>query len=205
MAQIVDWKVVAITEQDTTVSFKIETSYLPNTFICSFDKELVTNVNFNDMLMSSVLLKIRDKQTVISLSELNNNYLDIAQQGDMEILPYSPPYTIPISNVVNQFISTSISAYTESTLLSYTVPVGKTFYFRNVTIGGDADGIFRIKINNVDKLVIRNSATERTLLLNQFYSNIPLEAGTSIVITCENTYSTARTFESIILGYEVNA
>lgn len=100
---------------------------------------------------------------------------------------------------INRFNQTTIPATTEITLVSYTVPLGKSFYLSEAVVGGNSDGRFTIRGNGITFSVARNSAAQKTLVIA--FTNEPISvAGNIVDILCYNESNQTRTFEGTING-----
>ena len=98
----------------------------------------------------------------------------------------------------------SISANTEVTIVSYTVPAGKTFYLTGWQGTGTADGCFRLYRNSTQLKLKRNSAADRDVEGN--YQNHPVEfvAGDQVKITVEHRKTTTQIFDGALMGFELS-
>lgn len=95
----------------------------------------------------------------------------------------------------------SIPSGIESIVLSYTVPVSKTFYFIGLNASGNANALFKIYIESNSILAGRTSVSNLTLAINYAYSPIKVSSGDTIYMKVTHYASVACNFEGTILGY----
>lgn len=102
------------------------------------------------------------------------------------------------------FNNANITQNNTTTLISYTVSSGMTFYLMNIIFGGKGDGEFTGFINGNQFVAYRNSASERTSNLF-FNSSIKAIAGDLIELKAQNlNYKNITSlFETTLIGYEV--
>jgi hypothetical protein len=107
-------------------------------------------------------------------------------------------------------IATLVPSNTETTVVSYTIPVGKTFHGVGWTASGDVDAIYRFKINGVLKMVARSSVAWPTIQMEFFLATPKGTAGQLVVVTAEHFGINTATgvgifaeFDATILGYLV--
>jgi len=89
----------------------------------------------------------------------------------------------------------------ETTVVSYTVPVDKTFYFIGLNASGNANGIFKLYVESDAILAGRNSVANLNVSLNYSYSPIKVASGDTISIKVLHQASVSCDFEGTILGY----
>ena len=89
----------------------------------------------------------------------------------------------------------------ETTVVTYTVPVDKTFYFIGLNASGNANGIFKLYVESDAILAGRNSVANLNISLNYSYSPIKVLAGDTISIKVLHQVSVSCDFEGTILGY----
>ena len=90
----------------------------------------------------------------------------------------------------------------ETTLVSYTVPAGKTFRVTAITGSGEANGVFKLYVDSVRKLTLRNSAAAPNV--QRTYRN-PLEVseGKTVAFKVTHTRPQVQEFNATLEGYEV--
>lgn len=109
--------------------------------------------------------------------------------------------TIPIVfTAVNQFASILVPSGVETTITSYTVPVGKTFEMTGIIGWGDYDGEFLIYVDGSPVGGGRTSASSRTL--NLHYNEATIDATASQVVAVRVTHYSmgSETMKCNILG-----
>jgi PKD repeat protein len=89
----------------------------------------------------------------------------------------------------------------ETTIVTYTVPVDKTFYFIGLNASGNANGLYKLYVDGTSTLAGRTSVANLTLSINYAYSPVKVEAGDTIAIKVTHYASVACEFEGTILGY----
>ena len=99
-----------------------------------------------------------------------------------------PSYT----DRVNRYSEALVPYNTETTVLSYLVPVGQTFYVIGAVGWGDTDGEFFIRIDGTIVGGDRTTAAKPSCSLN--YSTAPIKANAGSLITITTaTYSSPST------------
>lgn len=101
----------------------------------------------------------------------------------------------------NTFDEAVVSSATETTVVSYTVPVDKTFYFIGLNASGNANALFKVYVDGNSTLAGRTSVANLTLSINYSYSPIKVNAGNTIAIKATHYASVNCNFEGTILGY----
>ena len=86
---------------------------------------------------------------------------------------------------VNIYGDAQISYDSEITVVSYTVPIGRTFKFSGAIIGGNADGEFSLEVNSTRVALVRNSVSVRTGTY-KFWNEITVNAGGIVDIKVTN-------------------
>jgi len=108
------------------------------------------------------------------------------------------------SSLLNQYgTATGIPGNIEMDVINYTVPVGKTLYFRAYTSGGNADGLFKLKINGTIINTMRNSAAMRSVVVAIWEDGleIPVNSGGTVKLTVIHNEINLMNFEGTILGF----
>ena len=105
-----------------------------------------------------------------------------------------------VANIYNQI---NISSSTEQTIATYTVPSGKIFKLKQLVIGGNSDGTFKLEVGGSTWAVFRNSAGERTKSIN--FNEVLAGQGIVINIKCYNESHQTRTFEATMFGFIRNS
>lgn len=97
---------------------------------------------------------------------------------------------------------TLVPSDSETTITSYTIPSGKTFYFLGFIGQGDIHGIFRLYHEGTAKLSGRTSVAVPTVQVAFPYSIFSATAGETIYVKITHSASgLLGGFEATILGY----
>lgn len=96
---------------------------------------------------------------------------------------------------------TLVPTSTETTVVTYTVPASKTFYFIGFTASGNANAVFKLYVDGSPKLAGRTSVANLTLNNVYSYSPISVGEGLSITLKVKHEAPVACDFEGTILGY----
>jgi hypothetical protein len=89
----------------------------------------------------------------------------------------------------------------ETTVVTYTVPVGKTFYFIGLNTSGNANALYKLYVDGSVIIAGRSSVANLTLNLTYSYSPIKVVAGDTIAIKVTHQAGVSCDFEGTILGY----
>jgi len=149
-------------------------------------------------------VEIKDRNT-----DLRANVENIGGKGALDVNIVSGQ--LQTKDVVNQYAQISnVPRLIETTLVTLTVPPGKRYHFKAYTGGGEADGLFRMKINNTVINTMRNSGAMRSVQVSLWGEGceVPVSAGGTITLTVEHWekfYGGLFDFEGTILAYSVNA
>lgn len=107
------------------------------------------------------------------------------------------------SNTVTEFDqNAAVSDNTETTIASYTVGAGATFYFTGVVANGDLPGRFRLYVDSNPVLSFRTVSSAPSI--QQSFSMPPFTANTGQVVTLKVIHyisGVTGEFEGTILGY----
>lgn len=110
----------------------------------------------------------------------------------------------PGDAVVSVGSATLVPYNTETTVVSYTVPTGKTFYLVGFIGSGDINGRFYLYLNGVLKFVLRSTVASLNVETNNLI--IRPTAGEAEVVRLSITHfqnGLLGTFEGTVLGYLV--
>lgn len=88
----------------------------------------------------------------------------------------------------------------ETTLISYVVPVGKTFSVTDMIGWGQYDGEFLIKVDGTEVGGGRTSPSFRTLSLSYLNAPITVNAGSGVTVTITQYSTSAETMKANLLG-----
>ncbi len=112
------------------------------------------------------------------------------------VVPNYPGTRVHVQNEI-----TLVAADTETTIVTYTVPMQVAFNFIGFVGSGDTDAVYRLYINNVRVLTARSSVSNPTSMISFAYS--PFSAGTASIVELRVTHSNEYTcaFEGTLLGY----
>ena len=134
---------------------------------------------------------------VVIKDDASSNTATVTSGGAL-LVTTSGTSGLPVS-VFNQI---SVASTTEITLVSYTVPSGKTFYLSGAVVGGMSDGRFKIRGNAITFAISRNSAANKTNQITFTNNSEPtVNAGAVVDILCYNESNQARIFEATIMGF----
>lgn len=86
------------------------------------------------------------------------------------------------------------------TLVTFTVPAGKRFYFKGVSVGGGEEGEFSFEINAGRIGLWRNSGSTRSAVIT-FPEQPEASAAAIINVIVTNKSNKTRQFEATIYGY----
>lgn len=114
-----------------------------------------------------------------------------------------PILAYPGTSVVSFNVTTLVANGIESTITSYTVPMGKTFFFLGFLASGNTNALFKLYVNSDVVLAGRSSVANLTLSLNFPVSPLQLEAGSTIILKTIHDTNASCDFEGTILGYIV--
>lgn len=102
---------------------------------------------------------------------------------------------------------TLVGVSTETTIASYTVPVGKTFHAIGWVASGDVDAVYRFYIDGALQMVARSSVAMPTVKMSFFLAAPTGTAGQTVSITGFHTAKSqsggviTAQFDATILGY----
>jgi hypothetical protein len=94
-----------------------------------------------------------------------------------------------------------VPANTETTVVTYTVPVSQTFYFLGVHTSGNANALFKVYVDG--SVVLAGRTSVANLNWSQAYSFSPIKVieGVTISVKVIHRASADCDFEGTILGY----
>jgi len=95
-------------------------------------------------------------------------------------------------------IISSVASSTETTIVTYTVPLLGTFNLNKVHASGTADGLFRLKKNAVTIATRRNNWTERNITFD--YGSLFFSASDVITLTVVHNELAVQDFSGEIYG-----
>ncbi len=105
----------------------------------------------------------------------------------------------PVANTYNEV--TLVPSNTLTTVASYTVPAGKTFYCAGFTAGGDVNAWFKLFINGIAVLSARSTTAQQTVEASFLNANESALAGQTVQIKVTHYASgILAEFEGTILG-----
>ena len=96
---------------------------------------------------------------------------------------------------------TLVPTSSETTVVTYTVPSSKTFYFIGFTASGNANALFKLYVDGSPILAGRSSVANLTLNNVYSYSPISVDEGLTITLKVTHQASVGCDFEGTILGY----
>lgn len=101
---------------------------------------------------------------------------------------------------VNQYGEILVPFNTETTIISYVVPTGQTFYILGMNGWGDTSGEFFVKIDGNIVGGDRTTAAVPSCKANYQAAPIPASAGSIVTISVITYVPTAHIMRAIILG-----
>lgn len=101
---------------------------------------------------------------------------------------------------VNQYGEILVPFNTETTILTYVVPVGQTFYILGMNGWGDTNGEFFIKVDGNIVGGDRTTAAVPSCRPNYQAAPIPASAGSVVTISVVTYVPTTHIMRAIILG-----
>jgi len=115
--------------------------------------------------------------------------------------PIVPNYPGIENNVFDS--ATLVPTGSETTIASYTVPLGENYYFIGLVASGNANALYKIYVDGDPVLAGRTSVANLTLSLS--YSFSPLKVGEGLTISLKATHQAgvACDFEGTLLGYNL--
>jgi hypothetical protein len=118
-------------------------------------------------------------------------------------IPGGSPVAIqsPGTPVVQYGVVTLVPANVETTIVSYVVPVGKTFYGAGFVASGNSHGLYRIYFNGTAVLSGRSSTAVPTMDLSFKMATPTATAGQTIAVKITHYAGSTADFEGTILGY----
>ena len=111
------------------------------------------------------------------------------------------PFCPATSNIIYDTVST-VAANNLTVITTYTVPSGKTFYFKGFAGTGDVPAIYRIYVDGSPQMVVRTTAASPNASL--IYDTPVFQVATATIITLEVIHYTAGVngdFEGSIIGF----
>jgi len=101
---------------------------------------------------------------------------------------------------VNQYGEILVPFNTETTILTYVVPVGQTFYILGINGWGDTNGEFFVKVDGNIVGGDRTTAAVPSCKVNYQAAPIPANAGSVVTISVVTYVATTHIMRAIILG-----
>jgi len=99
--------------------------------------------------------------------------------------------------------TTLVPTNTETTVTTYTVPVGKTFNFLGFVASGNANALYKLYIAGSPVLAGRSSVANLTLQMTYAMSPFQALAGETIVLRATHHANVGCDFEGTILGFNL--
>ena len=116
------------------------------------------------------------------------------------VRPIYSPY--PGTSIADLGTVSSVASASETTITSYTVSAGNTFYFLGFMGHGDINAVYRIYVESTAKLAGRSSVANPTLQINFPYSVFSVAETETIYLKVEHDASGIQgDFEGTIIGY----
>lgn len=95
----------------------------------------------------------------------------------------------------------SIASSATTTIITYSVPVGKNVLINHFAFGGDADGKAVLEIGGANEYALRNSGAERSPRTD-LSGGILIAASTVINVKITNNGGSLQSFDSSINGFQ---
>jgi len=107
----------------------------------------------------------------------------------------------PGSSVIEYNNATLVPTSSETTIVSYTVPAGKKFYFIGYNACGNTNATYKLYVDGNIYFVSRSSVAN--LNVEKHYSHPPFYVNQAITISLKTVHSTVAScdFEGTIIGY----
>jgi len=119
-----------------------------------------------------------------------------------------PVYIVPSATAVTTNIYSSVSSVASSsptTIVSYTVPVGKKFLLQLIEGSGENISVFDVKLNAVPMARKRTYFGAEMNVDFLFASGLELSAGDVLILSVEHSRPFTSDYEGRILGIEDDA
>lgn len=110
-------------------------------------------------------------------------------------------FQTPGTSVVQYGVVTLVPSNSETTIASYIVPVGKTFYGLGFVASGNSHGLYRIYFNGVPMMSGRSSTANPTMDLSFKMATPTCSAGNAVEVKVTHYATVPADFEGTILGY----
>ena len=118
---------------------------------------------------------------------------------------YLPPASPHPGYAVTYYSTTTLVPYdTETTIATYIVPTGKTFYLVGFNGSGEVNGKFFLYIDNVLTLVARSTAADLNVQVRLDIVRPKIDESLTVKVSVRHFLNGIQAdFESTILGYTV--
>jgi hypothetical protein len=146
-------------------------------------------------------------QGAVRLTQYRAFHVNLRDSLGNEIASTSGSLDVNVTNIVsagtpvNQYAeNTTVPSGVLTTILTYTVPAGKTLNIDGMYGWGQADGEFLIKVDSVVVGGGWSSPSFRTLNIDYSSAPIPANAGQVVTINVTQYYSSTQDFKANLLG-----
>lgn len=131
--------------------------------------------------------------------------VNIASGSPIPVFIVTPPSgTTPQEILPTYGAITNVASSVESTVASYTVPIGKDFYLVRTLISGTNIALYRLKVNGTTISTRRtwfaDRLSDQVETSGQPNTGVHIVQGDVVSITVEHTRPTLGDFEATILG-----
>lgn len=141
------------------------------------------------------LYRVSITQTSADGIDYETNYQPTANQKTDLDVNVQNTVAVGSSSAANYYNSKSVAATTTDTLLIQTPTTEKRI--KSILVGGDADGVFTLKINTTTRLTVRNNITRPQVELN--LHGLIVNASEVLEIEVYNCRNQSRTFEATVI------
>lgn len=131
----------------------------------------------------------------VQIGDGDGNFLAVNPDGSLNVVIDTDP-AIKVYVLEYNEIS-SVPAFTETPVITYTVPSGKRLVFASSIICVNADTDVRVKIEGATKAKQRSNWTQRNI---EFKQEFTIDEGEVLSITVVHQESNAQSFEANISG-----
>lgn len=110
----------------------------------------------------------------------------------------------PGTSVTQYNITTLVTNGIETTIASYTVPVGAIFYFTGFTASGNTNALYKLYVDGNTILAGRTTVANLNVERNFAYAPFNVPAGDTISLKVIHETNVGCDFEGTILGYIIS-
>ena len=114
-----------------------------------------------------------------------------------------PVMGYPGTSVTAFNMTTLVPQNTETTVITYTVPSGKTFHFLGFVASGNANALFKLYVAGDTVLAGRSSVANLTIQMTHALSPFQVFEGDTIVLKVTHQANVGCDFEGTIFGFNL--